>query len=382
MSARLPRIAVLIPSKNDEDFIATTLLSLFQEARLYRHGGGAVSFCIVNDGSTDGTASVIDGMRHLAADPFTFISRRQPRGMAYSLNEAFVACATNADLVLRVDSDARFIQSGWMARMAAFLTSDERVGMVAPLSVFPEGTIDTHGVNYLPRGRTIVGRDQEYATQTVEPITEVDALLGIYTMSRVQDWEIDVSYSAWRDDEDQSLAMRRRGRRCFVMGSLEVVHYHRLRWARVSDRLTITAWQRRHAPHRLQEHPTRWARVRGETELIAAAVLAAPVKKVIRRFVPRKEPLASPQSQEQAARLDVLRTQDSQHFAHKWGFPLVDAWSDDGSAPAPATDADIDALARCRAAHLFAARYTAEGKKEAREIIERHLRSTPQLVSR
>src|SRR5688572_22399928 len=113
-----------------------------------------MNICVVNDGSTDRTAALVQGMRPRSPVPFTFIDRAENKGVTYSLNEAFVASAGGSDLVLRVDADARFIQMGWLRAMASFLLFDERVGVVAPITIFPDGTIDCHGVEYFPYGRT------------------------------------------------------------------------------------------------------------------------------------------------------------------------------------------------------------------------------------
>jgi len=374
----LPRVAVLIPSKNDENFLATTLLSIFHEAADYQALGGAITMCVVNDGSTDRTAAVIDGMRHLSPARFTVISRTESKGTAYSLSEAFVACAGGSDVVLRADADARFIQSGWLRQMVSFLTSDPRIGIVAPLSVFPDGTIDSHGVNYLPAGRAIELRDQEYGAQPILGIAEVDAVLGVYSLTRARDWEIDPSYSAWRDDEDQSLALRRRGLKCFSMGSLAVVNYHPMRWARVSDRITIMGWQRRQSQQqRPQVQPGRWTEIRNGTELLAAGVLPAFAKQALRRFVPPAPAPARPESPSPSAKLEAAWLQNSQHFAHKWGFPSPDPWTHVPPAEREWPPQAAEALAQSRAANLLRGRYTDDGMAAAREIVERYLR-TPQ----
>jgi GT2 family glycosyltransferase len=375
MAATMPRVAVLLATRNDEDFLATTLLSVFHEAAAYREAGGAITICVVNDGSSDGTASVIDGMRHLATAPFTVITRAEEKGTAASLNEAFVACGTGCDLVLRADADARFIQSGWLQQMVGLLSSDSRIGIVAPLSVFPDGIIDAHGVNYLPVGRTIELQDREYATQAIAPLVEVDAVLGVYSLMRAADWEVDSSYSTWRDDEDQCLALRRRGRKCFSMGALEVVHYARMRWARVSDRITISAWQRRHTP-RPPTRPSRMSELKTGTELIAAGVLPTFAKRTIRKMLPAPKPAPAqvppPSLSEQ---IEAEWRQDSLHFAHKWGFPSDDPWTHVPPDKRHPSQTDIEGLAQSRAGHLLRGRYTADGIAEAREIVERYVRT-------
>ena len=372
MSASLPRVAVVIAARNDESFISTTLLSIFREAEDYTAAGGALSICVVNDGSTDRTGPMINGMRRLSPVEFTTIMRGESRGPAHSLNEAFVASATRSDLVLRADADARFIQSGWLRQMVAFLTSDDRIGIVAPLSVFPDGTIDSHGVNYLPIGRSIALHDHDYTAQPIAPLVEVDAVLGVYSLLRTEHWELDTAYSAWRDDEDQCLALRRRGRKCFSMSTLEVVHYHRLRWTRVSDRVTVAAWQRRNAPAlpTQPQYPTRWSELRAGAELVAAGALPGLAKKALRKVVPATPP-AAVVPPEGSSRAEAAWRVNSLLFANKWGFPRADPWAHVPPEKRNWPQDAVDALASSRAADLLRSRYTPEGKAEAREIIER-----------
>lgn len=384
MTGRWPRVVVVLPSRNDENFLGTTLLSLFEEAEAYRHLGGAACICVVNDGSTDRTAVVADGMRRLSPVEFVVLNRKDPKGNAYSLNEGVAACAGPDDLVLRADPDARFIAAGWLRTMVEFLTSDDRIGMVAPVSLFPDGTIDAHGIDYLPAGRTVRLHEQEYATQAIEPLVEVDAVQGVYALSRARDWEVDTGYYAWRDDEDQCLALRRRGRRCFSMGLVAVVHYQRLRWARVSDRITIAHWARKQGAQRHRPpQPGRWKEFRYGVELLGAGILPSPVKKKLRTLLAPAPPPIVEQPQTDEGRVDAAWRHDSLHFAHKWGFPTVDVRSDGTAGTRTMRAADLDELARSRAAALLQERYTERGVQESRAIVVRYLASAgPGLVSR
>lgn len=369
-----PRVVAILPSRNDENFLGTTLLSLFEETAEYTRLGGTACICVVNDGSTDRTGAVADGMRRLSPVEFVVINRKDPRGNAYSLNEGVAACARPSDLVLRADPDARFIKAGWLRAMVAFLLSDDRIGMVAPISLFPDGTIDAHGIDYLPAGRTIRLHEQEYGTQTIDPLVEVDAVQGVYALSRACDWEVDPGYYAWRDDEDQCLALRRRGRKCFSMGLIEVVHYQRLRWARVSDRITIAHWaKRQHQQRPKPPQPGRWKEFRYGVELLAAALLPSSLKKALRTMVAPAPPPIVEQPQTDEGRVDAAWKHDSLHFAHKWGFPTVDARMDVDPAARRVSAAYLSELAESRAAAILQPRYTERGIAEARAIIERHL---------
>lgn len=372
-SLALPRVVAVLPSRNDENFLGTTLLSLFAEASAYTRLGGAACICVVNDGSTDRTSAVADGLRRLSPVEFVVINRKDARGNAHSLNEGVAACARPGDLVLRADPDARFIRAGWLHTMVTFLLSDERIGMVAPISLFPDGTIDAHGIDFLPAGRTVRLHEQEYGAHTVDPLVEVDAVQGVYALSRASDWEIDTGYYAWRDDEDQCLALRRRGRRCFSMGLVEVVHYQRLRWARVSDRITIAHWARKQNQQRPKAQPGRWKEFRYGLELIAAGLLPSTVKRALRTMVAPAPPPLVEQPVSDEGRVDAAWKHDSVHFAHKWGFPTVDARRDGFVSTRAVSSEYMTELADSRAGAVLQDRYTERGVAEARLIVERFL---------
>ncbi|MCM2255995.1 MAG: glycosyltransferase [Vicinamibacteria bacterium] len=363
----LPRVAILIPSKNDEMFIGTTLLSLFREAACYRDAGGSVTICAVNDGSTDRTPAVMAGMRGLSPVEFTFIDRAENKGVTYSLDEAFTAVGPGAEVVLRCDADARFIRSGWLQTMVSFLMSDERVGAVAPLMVFPDGTVDSHGVDYLPLGRTLVLHNREYFAQPIAPIAEVDAVLGAYCLMRTSDWQIDTGYYLWREDEDQCLVLRQKGKKCFSIGLIEVVHYNRMRRARVSERVSVADWQRQNAPA-----VDRRKQFDDGARLIARAVLPEPVRELVRRVV-RPRPAAPPAPSPSAR----IWAESSARFASRWGFPNPEPWVYTPPEKRKWSDEDRRALAASAAGRLLGPRYQADGGREGQEIIGRYLATHP-----
>lgn len=357
-----PSIAILIPTKNDEQFIVTTLLSIFQEAAAYRAAGGQIRICVINDGSTDRTPELVRNLGTRCPVPYTLIDRAENRGVTYSLNEGFVATAGGSDLVMRVDADARFIRPGWLDTLVSFLLFDERVGVVAPISIFPDGTIDCHGVEYFPYGRTMILHNHEFWAQPLS-IAEVDAVLGVYALMRTEDWEIDTGYYLWREDEDQCLAVRRREKKVFSMGSIPVVHYNRIRKARVEKRVTDSP-----VPSGFPQEPTsRAADLRQGARLIAAGVTPGFVKKAVRKLVPYKLPPPT------ASLSGAVWMQSGTLFAEKWGFPNPDPWAYLPPDRRNWTRAQVLEQERSPAGQLLLGRY-GRGAQEGQEIVARYLR--------
>lgn len=168
------------------------------------------------------------------------------------------------------------------------------------------------------------------------------------------------------------------------MGLVAVVHYQRLRWARVSDRITIAHWARKQGAQRHRPpQPGRWKEFRYGVELLGAGILPSPVKKKLRTLLAPAPPPIVEQPQTDEGRVDAAWRHDSLHFAHKWGFPTVDVRSDGTAGTRTMRAADLDELARSRAAALLQERYTERGVQESRAIVVRYLASAgPGLVSR
>lgn len=365
----LPSVAILIPTKNDDQFIVTTLISIFHEAARYEAAGGVARICVINDGSTDRTPELVTWMRARSPVAFTFIDRADNKGVTYSLNEGFVESARDSDLVLRVDADARFVQSGWLRTLVSFLTFDERIGVVAPLSIFPDGTIDCHGVEYLPYGRTMILHNHELSAQPLAPITEVDAVLGVYALMRREDWEIDTGYHLWREDEDQCLAVRRKGKKVFSMAEIVVVHYNRIRRSRVQQRVTDRPPQTR----RPLRPPVGWQEIRSRSRALTVGMLPTSWRNTFRTFVPRPAPQPDPKELSM-----VVWSDSSSRFATKWGFPKPDPWRYVAPERRNWTREMVRELESSPGGQFLIDRY-GTGAREGQAIVERYLASRRQM---
>jgi GT2 family glycosyltransferase len=289
-----PFLAIFFPTKNDERFVATTLLALFDEITRYRETGAGVWLGVANDGSTDASPPVIRRVLSQCPCPHVFIDRRENLGVTKTLQELQEAAPPGADIYLRCDADARFLHSGWLAYMVDFLTFNPLVGVVAPVTIFPDGTVDAHGIGYFPNGRHFIGNGGLLSDAVVDPISEVDTVLGAYSLMRKEDWNMDTGYFLWVEDEDQGLTVRLKGKKCFSLAGYPLVHYNRLRASRVSHK----------------ETPTRLSAIRRAIALFAYAVLPDFARNAARRlWFKYRKPL-------------TFRVLDDSldHFARKWGI--------------------------------------------------------------
>jgi hypothetical protein len=230
--SQLPKIGILLPTKNDAGFIGSTLLALFVEIGEYQAAGGQIEMGCINDGSTDETGELLS--RHLASCPceYHLVDRKENRGVPYSLEEGRAQLGKDCRAYLRCDADARFLRSGWLREMVRFLFSDPGTGVISPVIIKPRGFIDNFGISFFPNGETWNEWGHHYRPEVHGEIREVDATFGVYSLMRAEDWTIDTGYHLWVEDEDQGLELRRRGKKNFVMGYLPVVHYQDFRPSR------------------------------------------------------------------------------------------------------------------------------------------------------
>lgn len=90
-----PQLSVVIPAYNSAALLTSTLPALDQ-------GGGAVEIIVVDDGSTDGTPAVVDGLG--LSHPVRVLRQRQ-RGRAAARNAGAAAAA--GPVLLFLDADVR-----------------------------------------------------------------------------------------------------------------------------------------------------------------------------------------------------------------------------------------------------------------------------------
>ena len=235
-------VSLLLPNFNNER-ILPLVLGRLSEHTTYPD----VELVVVDDGSTDGSRDVLRAWR----DGGSFIGPvrliEQPNGGAIdALNTALQAAS--GEVCVQLDSDASIETPGWLERMLALLTSDERVGVVTVKVVMDDGRLHACGVNVVgPAGlhdrpsvlREPAGRrrwphrvdrlrEGEGGAAETRP-AEVDAGIGCCLMYRRADalaaGGYDRRYSpVWFDDTDLCLGIRALGRKVLYLPDVRVVH--------------------------------------------------------------------------------------------------------------------------------------------------------------
>ncbi|SIO58943.1 Glycosyltransferase, GT2 family [Singulisphaera sp. GP187] len=100
-------------------------------ASLVRHTRGPWELIAVDNGSIDGTAAYLAGVRDVAPFPVTIVSHAANQGVAAAYNQA-LAVARGTDLVL-LDPTV-VVTDGWLEQLVALADSDPTIGMTGPVS--------------------------------------------------------------------------------------------------------------------------------------------------------------------------------------------------------------------------------------------------------
>jgi cephalosporin hydroxylase/GT2 family glycosyltransferase len=100
-------------------------------AALQRHTRGSWELIAVADGSTDGTARYLQGIRDASAHRVEIIVNVENRGLLAACNQGLKAA--RGDFLVLLDSGT-VVTEGWLDQLVALADSDPKVGMVGPMS--------------------------------------------------------------------------------------------------------------------------------------------------------------------------------------------------------------------------------------------------------
>ena len=112
------------------------------EALLAHTPDDACELVLVDNGSTDATGQLLDG---LGGDDVTVVRNPTNLGFARACNQG--AAAASGDRLLFLNNDV-VVRPGWLAPLQRALDGDARVAAASPKLLFPNGTIQ-HGGVYL-----------------------------------------------------------------------------------------------------------------------------------------------------------------------------------------------------------------------------------------
>ena len=148
-----PRVSLLIPNRNNEPALDLVFERLAENTRY-----PDLEVVVVDDGSDDRSLEILRRWRDSGRFARFVLHEQPPSGVVVALNKG-LELATG-EFVVQLDADATVETPGWLERMLAPASSDERVGVVSPRVVFdsrlrPRATASTSSA---PRGCTTAAR--------------------------------------------------------------------------------------------------------------------------------------------------------------------------------------------------------------------------------
>lgn len=150
-----PDISILLPVYNDGSLVESTVESLLQQ-----NYSGSMSIILINDGSTDKTAEILDSLEK-SHKQIKFINLKKNIGKAGALNEGLKYCTT--DIIITVDADC-WVKSDGIKNLVTRYLSD------------PSNTKAVAGVILIKNSR------ENWITKA----QEWDYFLGIAAVKRIQ----------------------------------------------------------------------------------------------------------------------------------------------------------------------------------------------------
>jgi glycosyltransferase involved in cell wall biosynthesis len=116
----LPRVSILMPVRNEERYLPAALDSIFRQTLT------EWELVAVDDGSTDGTLSILSEAAHI--DSRIHIIRREGGGLVAALNDGLSCC--HAPMLARMDGDD-ICHPKRLELQAAYLDANPECGLVA-----------------------------------------------------------------------------------------------------------------------------------------------------------------------------------------------------------------------------------------------------------
>jgi GT2 family glycosyltransferase len=217
-----PRVAVVVLTWNGR---ALTLACLESLASLEYE---AVTVIVVDNGSTDGTASAV---RDRYGERVTIIENPRNLGFSGGNNVGIRrALADGADLVLLLNNDTT-VDPGLVRRLVDVIRSSNDIGIVGPKIYYaspPDRIWFAGGEVSLSRGTTRHIGIRERDTGRYDSTRDVDYVTGCALMARREVFEaigdLDPVFRAYYEDADFCMRARRSGFRVVYVPSGKVWH--------------------------------------------------------------------------------------------------------------------------------------------------------------
>jgi GT2 family glycosyltransferase len=222
-SAGDPVISVVVVTWNRRDLLQACLASLARQTH------PSFEVVVVDNGSDDGSAAMVQDLALSFPAPLRLIANSSNLGFCAANNQGFAA--SQSELVALLNNDAE-AEPGWLEALEAVIRLHDDIGMAASKILVWENPkyIDKCGHLIYPdgqnRGRGSGQLDQGQFDR-VEEVLWPDGCAAMYRRAMLEDvGGFDEEFFAYADDAELGLRGRIAGWRCFYAPGA-VVRHHR-----------------------------------------------------------------------------------------------------------------------------------------------------------
>ncbi|MEO8098428.1 MAG: glycosyltransferase family 2 protein [Acidobacteriota bacterium] len=222
ISPATPTIRVVVVNWNRLDLLRACLDSLAIQSH------ASYEVCVVDNGSNDGSADIVESMREYYPVPLHLIRNKENRGFCAANNQGFAGAQNELIALLNNDAEA---DPGWLEAMEAAIQTREDFGMVASkVLVWEDPTrIDKCGHLIYPDGQNRGRGSGQIDQGQFEVQTEVlwpDGCACLYRRAMLEDiGGFDEDFFAYADDAELGLRALWAGWKCLYTPHAKVRHH-------------------------------------------------------------------------------------------------------------------------------------------------------------
>jgi len=213
-----PKVCIIILNWNGKELLKDCLSSIFKLTDYPNY-----KVIVVDNGSTDGSVEFVKKnfpkADVLALDKNYGFSKGNNIGIKYALKKY------KPKYILLLNNDTKIIQKDWLTKLVETAESDEKIGIVGPKLIYPDGRIQHAGIDIKNlKHRGIYEPKSMYTKiEGIDAVTGTCLLISLKTISKIGC--LDEVYSPFSfEDVDFCLRAKRQGFKIIFNGKVVLIH--------------------------------------------------------------------------------------------------------------------------------------------------------------
>ncbi|AFK22061.1 hypothetical protein Py04_0459 [Pyrococcus sp. ST04] len=236
----LPPVTILILNWNGKDVTYNCVSSIIRNTDYPRD---KLKIIVIDNGSTDGSYYYLKRKLYQFRDVITVIRLKKNyyfiRGN--NIGISYVLEHFDPDYILLLNNDTKVIQKDWLRKLVELAESDDKIAIVGPKLIFPNGIIQWSARKkeknpFFLILQTITARlnpgfgEHEEQAISANFIGEVNTISGACMLIRTEFvkkyGKLDISlYPMYQEDVEYSFRAWKHGYKVMYRGDVKVIHY-------------------------------------------------------------------------------------------------------------------------------------------------------------